>query len=51
MLSVMVTTGLKTISIISANIEDIRTTGDAIALFYKGKGHEEKATYVNLPSL
>lgn len=48
MLSVMVTTGLRTISIINANIEDIRTAGDAIALFYKGKGHEEKATYVKL---
>ena len=48
MLSVMVTTGLRTISIINANIEDIRTAGDTTALFYKGKGHEEKATYVKL---
>lgn len=48
MLSVMVTTGLRTISIINANIEDIRTAGDATALFYKGKGHEEKATYVKI---
>ena len=48
MLSVMLTTGLRTISIINANIEDIRTAGDATALFYKGKGHEEKATYVKL---
>lgn len=48
MLSLMVTTGLRTISIINANIEDIRTAGDATALFYKGKGHEEKATYVKL---
>lgn len=48
MLSVMVTTGLRTISIVSANIEDMRTAGDATALFYRGKGHEEKATYVKL---
>lgn len=48
MLSVMVTTGLRTISIINANIEDMRTAGDATALFYRGKGHEEKATYVKL---
>ena len=48
MLSVMVTTGLRTISIMNANIEDIRAAGDAVALFYKGKGHEEKATYVKL---
>lgn len=47
-LSVMVTTGLRTISIIRANIEDIRATGDTIALFYQGKGHEEKANYVKL---
>lgn len=47
-LSVMVTTGLREISIVNANIGDIRTAGDATALFYKGKGHEEKATYVKL---
>lgn len=48
MLSVMVTTGLRTISIIRANIADIRTAGDSIALYYQGKGHEEKADYVKL---
>lgn len=48
MLSVMVTTGLRTISIIRANIEDIRTAGDDTALYYQGKGHEEKADYVKL---
>ena len=48
MLSVMVTTGLRTVSIVNANIEDMRTAGDATALFYRGKGHEEKATYVKL---
>lgn len=47
-LSVMVTTGLREVSIVNANIGDIRTAGDAVALFYKGKGHEEKATYVKL---
>jgi len=48
MLSVMVTTGLRTISIIRADIGDIRAAGDATALFYQGKGHEEKADYVKL---
>lgn len=48
LLSLMVTTGLRTISVINANIEDIRAAGDATALFYRGKGHEEKATYVKL---
>lgn len=47
-LSLMVTTGLRTISIVRANIADIRTAGDAVALYYQGKGHEEKADYVKL---
>ena len=47
-LSLMVTTGLREVSVVNANIGDIRTAGDAVALFYKGKGHEEKATYVKL---
>ena len=47
-LSLMVTTGLRTISIINANIEDIRTAGDSTALYYQGKGHTEKAIYVKL---
>lgn len=47
-LSLMVTTGLRTISITRANIEDIRTIGNDTALFYQGKGHEEKATLVKL---
>lgn len=48
MLSLMVTTGLRTISIIRADVEDIRAAGDATALYYQGKGHEEKADYVKL---
>lgn len=48
MLSLMVTTGLRTISIIRADIGDIRTAGDTMALYYQGKGHEEKADYVKL---
>lgn len=48
MLALMVTTGLRTISIIRADIGDIRTVGDDTALFYQGKGHEEKADYVKL---
>ena len=48
MLSVMVTTGLREISIVRADIGDIRAAGDAVALYYQGKGHEEKADYVKL---
>ena len=48
LLSLMVTTGLRTVSIIRADIGDIRTVGDGTALFFQGKGHEEKAEYVKL---
>ena len=48
LLSLMVTTGLREISVASANIGDIRAAGDATALYYRGKGHEEKAVYVKL---
>ena len=44
----MVTTGLRTISIVRADIGDIRTAGDSVALYYQGKGHEEKADYVKI---
>ena len=47
-LSLMVTTGLRTISIVRADIGDIRTAGDSVALYYQGKGHEEKAHYVKI---
>lgn len=48
-LSLMATTGLRTISIALANIEDLRTAGDSTALYYQGKGHDEKAIYVKVP--
>ena len=47
-LSLMVTTGLRTISVCLADIKDIRPVGDEMALYYQGKGHEEKADYVKL---
>ena len=47
-LSVMLTTGLRTISIVSADFGDISKIGDATVLFYLGKGHTEKGTYVKL---
>lgn len=47
-LSLMVTTGLRTVSVMDADIRDIRTAGDDIVLYYRGKGHEEKAEYVKL---
>lgn len=48
MLFLMVTTGLREISIVRANIEDVRPAGDDLALYYQGKGHEEKAEYVKI---
>ena len=48
MLSLMITTGLREISVVRANIGDIRTAGDSVALYYQGKGHEERADYVKL---
>ena len=48
MLCLMVTTGLRTISVIRADIADLRTVGDNAVLYYQGKGHEEKADYVKL---
>ena len=47
-LSLMVTTGLRTISIVNANIEDIRPAGENMALYYQGKGYNDKAVYVKL---
>ncbi len=48
MLALMLTTGLRTISIIRADIGDIRAAGDETALYFQGKGHDEKAEYVKL---
>ena len=48
MLAVMVTTGLREISIVRADIGDIRAAGDAVALYHRGKGREDKAEYVKL---
>lgn len=40
------TDGLRTISISRANVGDISTYGNTAALFYQGKGHEDKADAV-----
>ena len=47
-LALMLTTGLRTISVINANIEDVRAAGNDTVLYYRGKGHEEKSIYVKL---
>lgn len=47
-IALMLTTGLRTISVINANVNDIRPLGDNMALYYQGKGHTEKAAAVML---
>jgi integrase/recombinase XerC len=49
-LALMTTGGLRCISVIRANIEDLRAAGDSTALYYQGKGKEEKNDYVKLPA-
>lgn len=47
-LALMVTTGLRTIEIVRANFEDMRTVADFTALYIQGKGHTEKTEFVKL---
>lgn len=44
----MITAGLRTIEIIRADIEDLRTVGDSAALYIQGKGKDEKTDYVKI---
>lgn len=48
MLALMVTTGLRTVEVARANVEDLRTVGDFTALYIQGKGHEERTDYVKV---
>lgn len=47
-IALMLTTGLRTVSVSAADIADLKTAGDTAALYYRGKGHDEKADYVKL---
>lgn len=47
-ISLMVTTGMRTVEVTRANIEDIRTVADFTALFLQGKGHDEKNAYIKI---
>ena len=47
-IALMVTTGLRTVSIINADISDLGTLGDGAVLYYQGKGHDEKAEFVKI---
>lgn len=47
-LTLMLTAGLRTVEVVRANVEDIRTVADFTALYLQGKGHEERTQYVKL---
>lgn len=48
MILLMATTGLRTVSVCAADIGDVRPGAGGYVLFYRGKGHDEKAVYVKL---
>lgn len=48
-ISLAVTGGLRTIEILRANIEDLRTLGNKTVLYIQGKGRDEKTEYVEIP--
>lgn len=50
MITLMVTTGMRTIEVERADIQDLRTLGDFTALYYQGKGHQEKAEFKKVPA-
>lgn len=48
MMVLMVTGGLRTIEVASADIGDLRTAGDNTVLYVQGKGRDEKTEYIKL---
>lgn len=48
LLALMLTTGLRTIELERANLEDIRTVGETRVLFIQGKGRDDRNEYVKL---
>lgn len=48
LLVLMTTGGLRAIEAVRANIEDLRSLGDATVLYVQGKGREEKTEYVKI---
>lgn len=48
MLSLMLTTGLRTIEVVRANLEDLRTLGDDSVLYVQGKGRTDRTDYVRV---
>lgn len=46
--ALLLTTGLRTIEIVRADVADLRTVGDNTVLFIQGKGRDEKSEYVKV---
>ena len=46
--ALLLTTGLRTIEIVRADVADLRTVGDSTVLFIQGKGRDEKSEYVKV---
>ena len=44
----MITTGLRTIEVIRADIGDLRAIGNDTVLYIQGKGHDEKTDFVKV---
>lgn len=47
-LLLMLTSGLRTIEVIRANVEDLKPRGNFTALYLQGKGRDEKADFVKV---
>lgn len=47
-LSLMLTTGMRTIEVVRANIEDIETIEDNTVLYLQGKGYDDRTLYVKV---
>ena len=47
-IALMITGGLRTIEVSRANIEDLTIMGDRSILYVQGKGHNERAEYINI---
>ena len=48
LIQLLLTTGLRTVEVERANIEDIRNIGNKSVLYVMGKGHDDKDEYVKL---
>lgn len=48
LISVLLTTGMRTIEVERADVEDIVYVADSYVLYVMGKGHDDKDTYVKL---